>query len=237
MTSSRPLIIGLAVSAVINVFLIGGLAGMTYVRLTTPPPTAPTPTVAPITPAHPAVVSVPPMVQAPPKGAAPIAPSVPVSAFQAKPRKVAPAKAETPSSKPPPPSVVAPPTPAPPQPAPPTPGRPSLASAGDVLSPESRKAFRKALGDANQKNRSLSQQARAERQAALNALGQPGYDAAEVSKRLALARSLDVQARANVEAALAAFAATLPPPERVALADALEEVYAPARVGALPSPN
>ncbi|ENZ81466.1 periplasmic heavy metal sensor [Caulobacter vibrioides] len=235
MTSSRPLIIGLAVSAVINVFLIGGLAGMTYVRLTTPPPpAAASPTAAPTAPV---AASIPPVVPAPPKNATPIAPSVPASAPQAKPHRVASARVEPPPAKAAPPPVVAPPQPAPPQPAPPTPGRPSLASAGDVLSPESRKAFRKALGDANQKNRALSQQARAERQSALNALGQPGYDAAEVSKRLALARSLDLQARANVEAALAAFAATLPPPERVALADALEEVYAPARVGALPSPN
>ena len=106
--------------------------------------------------------------------------------------------------------------------------RPPLISAGDGLSPESRRAFRKALGEANRKNRPLSQQARAERQAALAALGSPGYDAAEVARRLSAARALDLQARGNVEAALASYAASLPPAERAALADGLARVYTPA---------
>ncbi len=227
MTSSRPLVIGLAVSAAVNVFLIGGLAGMTYVRLTAPPPPSPVP--APAKP--PAAV---PLVPAPAVKPAPVVDADPAPEVEAKPRHHA--KAETPVVQAPPP-VAAPPPQAVIAADQPARARPPLASAGDVLSPETRRAFRRALADANKKNKPLTQQARAERQAALNALGQPGYDAAEVSRRLSTARSLDLQARGNVEAALATFASSLTPQERVALADALEQVYAPARPAALPSPN
>lgn len=212
--TSRPWIIALAASAVVNVFLIGGLAGMGYARLTAPPvapamATAPAPrTVAP--PSPPVVV--------------PVAPTEAPS----KPARHATVR-ETP------PSVVTPPSPPveavrPPMgdAAPAAPARPPLISAGDVLSPDSRKAFRRALGEANKKNRPLTQQARAERQAALAALGSPGFDAAEVARRLSTARALDLQARGNVEAALASYAATLTPPERAALAEGLARVYAPA---------
>jgi uncharacterized membrane protein len=41
MTLSRPLLIGLIVSAALNVFLIGGVAGVLWVRQTTPPASAP----------------------------------------------------------------------------------------------------------------------------------------------------------------------------------------------------
>lgn len=215
MNGSRPLVIGLAASAAINVFLIGGLAGMAYVRLTTPPQPAP----AAVT-ARPAVVAAPPA-----PAVQPPAPVVPVEETPRPSRHVtAPA-----------PPVVRDPTPPPPVAAPPAqaaapaaaPARPPLISAGDALSPESRKAFRKALNEANKKNKPLVQQARAERQAALSALAAPGYDAGEVARRLASARALDQQARGNVEAALAAFTATLSPQERAILVDGLEQVYAP----------
>jgi uncharacterized membrane protein len=48
MTLSRPLLIGLIVSAALNVFLIGGVAGVLWVRQTTPP--APAPVAAPVYP-------------------------------------------------------------------------------------------------------------------------------------------------------------------------------------------
>lgn len=212
--TSRPWIIALAASAVVNVFLIGGLAGMGYARLTAPP-VAPAMTTAPasrtVAPTSPPVV-------------VPVAPTEAPS----KPARHATVR-ETP------PSVVTPPSPPveavrPPMDdaAPAAPARPPLISAGDVLSPDSRKAFRRALGEANKKNRPLTQQARAERQAALAALGSPGFDAAEVARRLSTARALDLQARGNVEAALASYAATLTPPERAALAEGLARVYAPA---------
>lgn len=216
MNGSRPWMIALAASAAINVFLIGGLAGMAFVRLTAPAP-APPPSaamVAPVPP-RPAATSAPPAPAPPP----PIVES-PKSARHAAP----------------PPVALAPPPTSPPVPAAPPPeaapasaaaARPPLISAGDALSPETRQAFRKALNEANKRNRPITQQARAERQAALNALGAPGYDSAEVSRRLATARDLDQQARANVEAALAAFSATLSPQERVALAAGLAKVYTP----------
>jgi uncharacterized membrane protein len=211
MTTSRPWAIALAVSAAVNVFLIGGVAGMAYMRLTTPPPPAPAP-------ARPIVVAAPPLVAAPP---APVAPS------EAPPRSTRRPAVHAPSApviaRPPTP-VAAPPAEAAPQPAPP---RPALISAADALSPDRRQAFRKALNEANKRNRPLTQQARADRQAALDALVSPGYDAGEVSRRLASARSLELQARGNVEAALAAFTATLSPQERAQLADGLSRVYAP----------
>ena len=212
--TSRPWMIALAASAVVNVFLVGGLAGMGYARLTAPP-------VAPIPAIPPAPRIVAP---ASPPAAAPVAPTEAPSkpARHATVRETAPSIVATPS---PPVAAVRPPmdnaTPA-------APARPPLISAGDVLSPDSREAFRKALGEANRKNRPLARQARAERQAALAALGSAGFDAAEVARRLSTARALDLEARGNVEAALASYAATLTPPERAALAEGLARVYAPA---------
>lgn len=210
MNGSRPWMIALAASATVNVFLIGGLAGMAYVRLTTP---APVPVVAP---AQPRAVEV-----------APVAPAV----VQPAPEKPA-TRPERPSAArpaPPPPVVEAPsPAEASAPSASAAPPRPPLISAADSLSPESRQAFRRALTEANRLNRPLTRQARAERQAALAALTAPGYDATEVGRRLAAARALDQQARANVEAALAAFTASLSPQERAALAEGLRRVYAPA---------
>lgn len=208
--TSRPWIIALATSAVVNVFLIGGLAGMAYARLTAPP-TPPVVTAAPA-----------PRVAAP-ASVAPVAPAAPVET-PPKPAHHATVPAPQPVVTPPTPVVTAPPldtTPA-------AQARPPLISAGDVLSPDSRKAFRRALGEANKKNKPLTQQARAERQAALAALGSPGYDAAEVAKRLSTARALDLEARGNVEAALASYAASLTPSERAVLAEGLARVYTPA---------
>jgi uncharacterized membrane protein len=189
MSLSRPLLVGLIVSAALNVFLIGGVAGMAYVRL------AEKPVAAPVPPAQPATVYVSPPAAAP---------SAPVER---------------------PPVVIRQPPQAQPERAP----RAPLWRAGDQLSPESRKALRQALRGANQKNQPITRQARAERQAALAAMRAPGFDPAEVSRRLASARSLDSQARANVESALAAYAATLSPDERTVLAQGLAKVYAPRR--------
>lgn len=212
MNGSRALMIALAVSAGVNVFLIGGFAGMAFVRLTAP---SPAPVASPVAPPRPVA-----------SGVATVAPPAP------------PPVTETPrpahhAARPPVemlPTPVAPPVQSAPPPEAATAAaaaRPPLISAGDALSPETRQAFRKALSEANRRNRPISQQARAERQAALKALGSPGYDPAEVSRRLATARDLDQQARANVEAALAAFTASLSPQERAILADGLSKVYAP----------
>jgi uncharacterized membrane protein len=210
--TSRPWIIALAASAVVNVFLVGGLAGMTYSRLTAPPPVAaPAPVRTIIAPTTLAPMAPPSEIETPPKPAHHTIherPAAPVAA--------------------PPPPVVA--TPAPIDAASPVVQiRPPLSSAGDVLSPESRRAFRKALNEANKKNKPLTQQARAERQAALAAMQSSSFDAGEVARRLGNARNLEIQARANVEAAVAAYATTLSPQERTVLAEGLANFYAPRR--------
>lgn len=218
MNGSRPWMIALAASATINVFLVGGLAGMAYSRLTTP---SPAPVASPPAPARPAVVVADPP-PAPP-------PQAPVASEETP-------KPPTRRPKAPPPFAEDPPAVAAPA-LEPVARRAALISAGDVLSPESRRAFRKALNETNKRNRPLTQQARADRQAALAALGAPGYDAVEVSRRLASARALDQQARGNVEATLASFTASLTPQERAALADGLARVYAPAAARRMEGPN
>ena len=198
MSLPRPLLIGLIASAALNVFLIGGVAGAVYVRMSSPPAVAaPAP--------QPQTVYVP---QATPRPADPVeAPTRPTKPATATPPPVAPVQAVDPERQ----------------------ARPPLWSAGDRLSPESRRALRQALHAANQKNKPIARQARAERQAALDALASPGFDPAEVSRRLTTARTLDIQARGNVEAALAAYAATLSPQERTVLAQGLSRIYAPRR--------
>lgn len=197
MSLSRPLLIGLIASAALNVFLIGGVAGMAYVRLAERP-------VPPAVPAPPATVYVTPPPAVPAQVQAPAPAPAPVQ----RPARPAMAERTPPEARP---------------------ARALLWQAGDDLSPESRKALRQALRAANQKNQPITRQARGERQAALKAMRASGFDPAEVSRRLANARALDSQARANVEAALSAYAATLSPAERTVLAEGLSKVYAPRR--------
>ena len=227
MTTARPWMIALAVSAAVNVFLIGGLAGMAYMRLTTP--------IAAPAPAPIAAVPSPSVVA--PTASAPASPP-PVVDARSRPPRHATTRPKSAAAEPPPVPIAASAPPSPPVVAPP-PARPPLISAADGLSPDRRQAFRRALNEANKRNRPLSQQARAERQAALSALAAPGYDAVEVSRRLSTARSLDQQARGNVEAALAAFTASLTPDERATLVEGLSRVYAPAqaRRAAMAGPN
>lgn len=199
MSLSRPLLIGLIASATLNVFLIGGVAGVTYVRLSSPP--------APVAPPPPTLTSPPPATlrSDPAPAAAPTRPPV-----ERAPGPVSPSAHGIEAAD--------------------RPVRPPLWTAGEGLSPESRRGLRQALRSANQKNKPITQRARAERRAALTAMASSGFDPAEVSRRLATARDLDIQARANVETALAAFAATLSPQERSALAAGLSQVYAPRRL-------
>jgi uncharacterized membrane protein len=189
MNLSRSLMIGLIVSAALNVFLIGGVAGMIWVRQSTPPAQAPA--------------------QPTPKQAAAIE-----EIFQ------------SPQRPQPPPAQRAPAAAAPAAQGEAAPRRP-LWTAGEDLSPESRQALRRALHEANKRNQPITRQARAERQAGLDALKSKTYDSAEVGKHLAAARTLEIQARSNVEAALTTYAAALSADERVTLADGLARVYAP----------
>jgi len=196
MTLSRSLLIGLVASAALNVFLIGGVAGVVWVRQSaSPPPQQPIASSAPQVVAPAEDVSPPQQTQAP-RAKAPGAP----------------ARGE-PSTRPP------------------------LWTAGQDLSPDSRKALRRTLHEANKRNQPITRQARGERQAALEAMKSKAYDPAEVGKRLAAARALDGQARGNVEAALANYAAALSPDERATLSDGLARVYAPrarAKADAIP---
>ncbi|WP_421736918.1 periplasmic heavy metal sensor [Caulobacter sp.] len=189
MTLSRSLLIGLIVSAALNVFLIGGVAGVVWVRRSAPPPPSPhyaEPPERPL-PGEASPEQVLPQLRQPPAPRAKLENPL-VQGEQM--------------------------------------GRRPLWTAGQNLSPESRQALRRALREANQRNQPITRQARGERQAALQALKAKSYDPAEVSKRLAAARALDIQARGNVEAALSSYAATLSPEERAALADGLARVYA-----------
>jgi uncharacterized membrane protein len=201
MTVSRSLLIGLIVSAALNVFLVGGVVGVLWVRQAPPP--APAVESAMLPPVGPVTDEV-----APPVPSAP--PLRPPQALPASGRSAAQAEA---------------------------PPRPPLWMAGRELSQESRRALRRTLREANQRNQPIVRQARGERQAALQAFRDKPYDAAEVARRLAAARALDIQARGNVETALANYAATLSPVERATLADGLARVYAPRQRQTQPPPN
>lgn len=198
MTLSRSLLIGLIVSAALNVFLVGGVVGVLLVRQ------APS-----------AQVGMPGSTRAELPSSPPVAgPTVTVDEIAQtplQPRSPAWVRPSTAASVPP--GAL--------------PARPQLWTAGQGLSQESRQKLRRALREANRSNQPIVRQARAERQAALLAFKAVPYDPAVVGQHLATARTLDGQARTNVEGALAAFAASLSAEERAALAEGLKRVYAP----------
>lgn len=207
MTVSRSLLIGLIVSAALNVFLVGGVVGVLWVRQAPPAPAVESAMLPPVGPVTDEVA--PPVPSAPPLRPPQASPASGRSAAQSG-RSAAQGEA---------------------------PPRPPLWMAGRELSQESRRALRRTLREANQRNQPIVQQARGERQAALQAFRDKPYDAAEVARRLAAARALDIQARGNVETALANYAATLSPVERATLADGLARVYAPRQRQTQPPPN
>jgi len=198
MTVSRSLLIGLIVSAALNVFLVGGVVGVLWVRQALPDPEQKPSLAAALSSPLPATSTgiVGDVAQAP---------------LQPRP---------SPSQSPQPPAAVA----ASPGEAP---ARSQLWTAGERLSQESRQTLRRTLREANRRNQPIVSQARAERQAALQAFKAMPYDPAVAGQHLAAARTLDGQARTNVEAALATFAMSLSVDERAALADGLQRVYAP----------
>jgi uncharacterized membrane protein len=190
MTVSRSLLIGLIVSAALNVFLVGGVVGVLLVRQAPSTPAVGSATLPPVGPVTDEVAA--PVPSAPPLRRPQPAPAAGAGASQGEAQ-----------------------------------ARPPLWMAGKGLSQESRLDLRRTLREANQRNQPIVRQARGERQAALLAFKDESYNAAEVARRLAAARALDVQARGNVETALANYAATLSPGERATLGDGLAEVYAP----------
>ncbi len=200
MTVSRSLLIGLIVSAALNVFLVGGVVGVLWVRQAPPAPAVESAMLPPVGSVTDEV--------APPVPSAPLVQSLQPSPASAR---------SAPQGE--------------------APARPPLWMAGRELSQESRRALRRTLREANQRNQPIVRQARGERRAALQAFRDKPYDAAEVARRLAAARALDIQARGNVETALANYAATLSPVERATLADGLARVYAPRQRQTQPPPN
>jgi uncharacterized membrane protein len=105
-------------------------------------------------------------------------------------------------------------------------GREPLWTAGRGLSVEHRQGLRDVVREANQANRPESRQARSERRAVWQSFADEPFDARAASRRLADARALDARTRGRVDEALVAYAATLPQPERAALADGLQRLQA-----------
>lgn len=200
MTVSRSLLIGLIVSAALNVFLVGGVVGVLWVRQALPASVGKLSRAAALSSPLPATST--------------------VAVDDAAQSPLQPKSSPSPSPSPGPPAAVAV---APGD----APARPQLWTAGERLSQESRQTLRRTLREANRRNQPIVRQARAERQAALQAFRAMPYDPAVAGQHLAAARTLDGQARTNVEGALATFATSLSVDERAALAEGLQRVYAP----------
>lgn len=97
-----------------------------------------------------------------------------------------------------------------------------LAIAGATLPSEQRRAFRRALRETRRASRDLIEQSRESRREAKRLLTQDPVDQPAVNAALARARAADIALRARLENRVVAFAATLPPEQRAALAAALE---------------
>jgi uncharacterized membrane protein len=96
-----------------------------------------------------------------------------------------------------------------------------LWTAADTLPADHRQAFQALLRDQGMTVAVQIHQARRGRRDAWAGLMAQPFDAAGISKRLADARTLEMQARGGVEDKIVAFAATLPPDERARLAEGL----------------
>jgi len=96
-----------------------------------------------------------------------------------------------------------------------------LWAAADSLPVEQRDAYRRLLQSQAMGVGQQIRDARRARRDAFEALGEDPFDANATRKRLADARTLEVQARGEVESRIVDFAATLPPEERAELARGL----------------
>lgn len=97
----------------------------------------------------------------------------------------------------------------------------SLRVAGAELPRDERRAFRSALREARQSMMTTIKDGRKAREQAAALLGQPQLNQAALSAALARIRTDDLTVRAGVEERAVAFAATLPPPDRARLAQAM----------------
>ena len=97
-----------------------------------------------------------------------------------------------------------------------------LGLAGAALPREQRRAFQRALRETRRGSRPIIEQSRESRSEARRLLTEEKVDVAAVNAALTRARAADITVRARLEARVVAFAATLPPEQREALAAALE---------------
>lgn len=102
-----------------------------------------------------------------------------------------------------------------------------LRLAGERLSPEQRRAFRRALRETRRAAAPVIEQSRDARSEAARLLSEPAVDQEAVKAALARARAADFALRARLEERVVAFAASLPAEEREALAEGLERRAAP----------
>lgn len=93
--------------------------------------------------------------------------------------------------------------------------------AAEALPPDRAEAFRQTVRGAMRDNLELGRQARAARAEAARLFVAPRFDTAAVRGQLAQARQADSALRARLEDEVVGFAATLPPDQRAALAQAL----------------
>jgi uncharacterized membrane protein len=98
----------------------------------------------------------------------------------------------------------------------------SLRIAGSELPAAVRKPFRASLRQVRRSMRPAVVQARAAKAEAASLLRQPVVDQTAVMASLDRARAADMAVRAAVERRAVAYAATLPPGDRAALADAMQ---------------
>jgi uncharacterized membrane protein len=99
--------------------------------------------------------------------------------------------------------------------------RGALWRAGGGLSEQYRPAYRQVLRNALQSTRGDMAEARRLKRKAFEAMASDPYDPKAVSADLEAARALEFKSRTRLEQDIAAFAATLPPRERVALSESL----------------
>lgn len=104
---------------------------------------------------------------------------------------------------------------------PPPGGPPRLAAAGAALTPAQREAWQTAIRQAAQTSGAKVQEARQLRREAWRGLSDETVDAQAMLAQLNRSRTLELQARSEMDRAVVGFAATLPAEERRKLADAL----------------
>lgn len=100
-------------------------------------------------------------------------------------------------------------------------GPPRLAAAGATLAPHQREAWQAAMRQASQTSGAKIVQARRLRREAWRGLNEDKVDAQAVLAALDRSRTLEMQARWEMDRAVVGFAATLPADDRRKLAEAL----------------